>query len=107
MKKIDFFTKLSINVVIIFLVVIVFSLVPDNFPKLFGDEWCSGVTTNVITGEKEYFFHYSDRHMTPKYHWGYRHWMWSCMGARLFVIQILRIRSISKQEFERKFSETQ
>ena len=92
--KISIYTKLSFNIVAIFVVVILMSLVPDQFPDFFGDWHCAGKAWGKET-ESYIGCDYGGAwpHL-PAWHWGYQHWLWFLMGICLFIVQIARISTI-------------
>lgn len=87
----NIFTKVSINIVLVFMTMMVFSFIPDMFPKFFGDVLC--VTGNSPDHQfcVEGYRYANNAHGPGEWHWGYRHWLWSFMGLFLFIVQIVRI----------------
>lgn len=83
--------KLSIRIILFFIVAMCFSLIPDYVRTFFGDEYCSGWFMSPKTHTLEKFFHYGNIHETPQWHWGYRHWLFFMMGLSLATIQIIDI----------------
>ncbi len=81
MNKNNFWLLLSLQIVLVFAVVMAASIVPDTFPKFFGDIYCT------IPNH----FHMGFVHDTPEFHWGYRHFIWMVMGLSLFTAQVVRI----------------
>ncbi len=95
--KISFFTKLSLQVVVIFVTIILASWVPDLYPKFFGDWLCQGYTT-----ESPLCLHHTASH-NPETHWGKRHFLWLAMSIVLFIIQFVRVIGfIEKHSAEKK-----
>jgi len=89
----NIFLKLSINVVLVFVTVMALSIIPEEFPKLFGDRYCMGSGTFVPLGSYSHIYdncNYGTYH-DAEWHWGYRHWLWLFMGIFLFIIQVVRI----------------
>lgn len=105
----NLYNRLTIAIVIIFVTGIAMSIVPELFPKFFGDSFCQGKT---IVFEKQ--SNNSGRVWSepisytgcdqgapqvahnPEWHWGYQHWMWFAMGIALFIVQIFRIVNITE-----------
>lgn len=82
----NLYTKISIRVIIMFLLIIISSFIPDNMHKLFGDVHCNGCTTfsgMCNAGTK-------DMHVAT-WHYGFRHFMWILMGLGLFIVQAAHI----------------
>ena len=79
--KITFWEKLSIRIVILFVMAMFVSHVPQYMRGFFGDWWCTDVTT----------FHYNSTYVTPHWHWGWQHWLWVFMCICLFIVQSVRI----------------
>ncbi len=101
--KLNYYHKLSLNVMALFLIVIFASLIPDSNHEFFGDWVCKGNKTII---DKSGFYGYltigcdygpDPKNHSPTIHWGYRHWLWLCMGLSLFVIQIFRIGNIKNK----------
>lgn len=89
-SKDRFYLKLSFQVMMVFLVIIFASFIPDYYHDFFGDWHCVGrqyIKDIGYTGCK----YGNDLMHDPEWHWGYRHWIWSLMGSSLFIIQIVRI----------------
>lgn len=80
--KINKYTKVSINIVLIFTTIMLASIIPDMFPQIFGDWLCKGCTYREAD--------YAHYHL-PTWHCGYRHWIWCAMGLSLFVVQVVRM----------------
>lgn len=83
MKHLDFYSKLSIQIAIIFTVIILTSFIPDQWHGFFGDWLCGGSIKG--NGCPQGYNH------IPEWHWGYRHFMWFLMGLCLFAVQITRL----------------
>lgn len=97
LPKLPFYPRLTLQIVIIFSIVMLASLIPDNYHSIFGDYFCSGrIWTEPLPGSTTGVGHYIgcdiglDAH-NPTWHWGYRHWVWLTMGFCLFVVQCFRI----------------
>ena len=85
----NIYTKISLRVIMLFIIAILFSLIPDvcNLHPLFDDTFCTGKPcTAFMAGH------------LPEYHWGYRHWLWAIMGFVLFIIQSTKIISLIEIE---------
>lgn len=98
-----FYFKLSFNIAVVFIIVILLSYLPDRFPKLFGDWLCEGrkyvsrydSNRDLISGYTIGCDYGIESHShNPCWHWGYQHWLWFLMGLSLFVVQIFRIGEI-------------
>ncbi len=90
--KPSIYTKISINIVLMFIIGIAMSIVPELHPKFFNDQFCLG-----WIGENKLCFRSEEQHQ-PTWHWGYQHWLWFFMGALLFVVQAVKIiNSIDKK----------
>ena len=93
----NYYTRLSFNIMIVFLIAILASFIPENMPTFFGDWVCNG-GKYVSTGEYTYDVQGCDygpqNNHLPTLHWGFRHWLWLLMGTTLFIIQIVRISKI-------------
>jgi hypothetical protein len=85
-------TKTSIRVIVIFMVAMVMSVIPEWYPSLFGDWVCIGSGDRIITDSGYYDMgcNIGVRHL-PETHWGYRHWLWFFMGLVLFIFQVIKI----------------
>lgn len=95
MQTTHFYLNLSIQVIIIFLIAMISSFIPDTFHVLFGDWFCKGRTyipANDLMRHGTYVGcdMFSVEH-NPDWHWGYRHYIWFFMGFCLFIIQVIRI----------------
>ena len=87
------------HVMIVFVIIILLSFIPEQFSSFFGDWKCAGSGEVLSRGE---YIHYSNCdsggfHLAVT-HWGFRHWLWLAMGLIIFVIQIFRIVSIFKDK---------
>lgn len=80
--------KISIRIILLFVLAILISFIPEQFPRFFGDEICNGSHINLETGQMEYFYHYGSRHYDVENHWGYQQWLFFTMGLSLSAIQI-------------------
>lgn len=95
----NFYSKLSLQVIFVFAVIIISTFIPDQFHSFFGDQMCSG---NLIGGDNSY--RCSDgwtRYQYPhqgEWHWGARHYLWCMMGIVLFILQCFRIGNIINDE---------
>jgi len=81
--------KLSLRIILAFSCAILLSIIPDQFPRAFGDWYCTN-TTHIYGG---------DSHSLATWHWGYRHWLYFLMGFCLFVIQVIdMIKEFNKEK---------
>ena len=71
---------LSLQIILVFVVMMFSSYIPDLFPKFFGDYQC------IAKHYTEMGICYGDH-----YHWGWRHILFLCMGIALFFVQVIRI----------------
>jgi hypothetical protein len=81
----------SVNIIVLFLIAILSSFIPEYYANFFGDYGCSGSTFEILEGH--YIRHgcdIFDMH-EPTTHWGYRHYLWFLMGLSLFAGQVVRI----------------
>lgn len=84
-------TKLTIQIVMLFGIIILASFIPDNFHEFFGDWHCEGGYTDYVNGN--YVNHgcqYTNDHEAT-WHYGFRHWIWAAMGVVLFIVNIVHI----------------
>jgi hypothetical protein len=83
--------KIALNIIGLFMTAILVSFIPDYLHEFFGDNFCIG---NVEKEEMSYcefgWSKYNNPHKN-EWHWGYRHWLWLCMGISLAILQIRRI----------------
>jgi hypothetical protein len=70
--------KASIRVILIFIIAIFMSLIPEQLPDFFGDWSCNGCNYAEAGFQQIH---------APKTHWGYRHWLFFFMGLVLFIMQ--------------------
>lgn len=82
--KIDFYTKLMLQIIGVFAVMIFASFIPDYLHSFFGDWYCGGSIGGCLESN-QYHPH------SPEWHWGYRHWLWFSMGIGVFAVQAIRI----------------
>lgn len=96
--KANFYLRISINLIIVFLTVMIMSFLPDYLHEVFGDNFCVG----NVEG-KDYCEYGWSKYQNPhknEWHWGYRHWLWVILGALLFLVQGARIMNIIFNESE-------
>jgi hypothetical protein len=90
------YINISIRIIIIFISAMLYSFVPDFLHEFFDDTYCkngSGLwvfSTNNVSGHYQ-FCNYSTSHEADTWHWGYRHWLFMCMGICLSVVQVLSL----------------
>ena len=94
--KTSIYTRLSINIVAIFGIAILMSLVPDHNKEFFGDWQCAGGSTDYDSIKQSYvrtgcMYGPSANNHGPTLHWGYRHWLWMLGGLVLFGVQTARV----------------
>ena len=80
--------KISLRIIAVFIAAILVSLVPDLFPKLFGDWYCVGMYEQLKGCLYE--GNYSGYH-NPTWHWGWRHYLWFLMGLSLMALQVFNV----------------
>lgn len=91
--EVSFWEKLSIRIVVLFLIAILSTFIPDYLHSFFGDWLCKG-SGNILLGMPyEYqYCNYGDwRFHNPMWHWGWRHWLWCFMCITLFIVNTIRI----------------
>ena len=103
--KTSIYTKVSLNVVAIFGIIILMSFVPDHFREFFGDWQCKGSV--YMKGTDQFYDHWEGCDRGPSshlatIHWGYRHWLWFFMGIALFIVQIIRIINTVNKHLDKK-----
>lgn len=100
--KMNIYFRVSINIILIFAIVIGMSFAADNLHEFLGDNHCIGrFFKGGNSMDLNNFYGCDDTHGATAYqthpatwHWGYRHWVWMLMGFCLFVTQVIRIGSI-------------
>src|SRR5687767_11387238 len=80
--KISFYTKLSLQVIVLFVCIMAVNLIPDLFPDGWFYYYCKGGVHNHSM---------IPEHTFPVYHWTFQRWMFLIMGIVLFIIQFARI----------------
>lgn len=84
------YTKISLNIIVVFAIAMAMSYVADSMHVFFGDWYCDG-NPNALhpyrCSSNEYLH-------AAGYHWGWRHYLWMAMCLCLFVIQAFRISEI-------------
>ena len=90
--KLNKMQKRSLQIIVLFVIAMLSTLIPENFPALFGDWVCQGSGEKIDVG---YAIHYTkcdyNGFHNPTTHFGFRHWIYIAMCVVLFVIQILDI----------------
>jgi hypothetical protein len=87
--------KLQFRVLIMFAVIFVASYIPDAYPSYFGDWLCNGSGERITHGTGwDATYHYSkcnySSYHNPRWHWGFRHWAWLCLGITMLIINIVQ-----------------
>lgn len=92
-----FTIKISIRVLLLFLIAMLVSFIPDYLHTFFGDTYCMG-SGRFIKGETDWVDGYYENcnyaawsYHDSMWHWGYRHWLFLVMGIILSIIQIADI----------------
>lgn len=96
MKKIQI---ISFRIIVLFIIAIFVSFIPDYLHKFFGDWECVGsIPWKYQPGDENNYSHviykgcnYSSGAHSKTIHWGYRHWLFFVMGVILFIIQSIDI----------------
>jgi len=88
----NIYTRVSLNIVAIFLIAMLGTFIPESFPDLFGDWTCQGGHWVELRDTRNWVgCDYWERHFDSEHHWGVRHWLWFCMSVSLFIAQAIRI----------------
>lgn len=101
MIKLNKIQKISIKVVLLFAVAMASTFLGEYLRDFFGDWKCEGSGERI--GES---YHYSkcdygsQQFHLASWHWGYRHWLYLCMCAVLFLIQAIDIISYADSNRE-------
>lgn len=91
MTNSKFHFSLSLQVVAIFAVAMLASLMPDLYPEFFGDYKCTGKLWNEKLNVYLGCSAPAEGPHGPTNHWGYRHFLFFLMGIVLFVLQAIRL----------------
>lgn len=86
--------KIQIRIFIIGFCIIILSFIPELIPSFFGDWLCEGSGEFIKTefgGHYEKCNHASIGFHHPKWHWGYRHYIWMILGLTLAIINIVQV----------------
>ena len=84
--------KLMIDIVLIGLILMLVSFIPEHARDFFGDWKCQGSGTLI---EGKYMIHYTGCNYSSAgfhdaaWHWGFRHWVWMVMGAALTITRVI------------------
>lgn len=77
----NIYTKVSLNIVVVFLIAIIMSFIPDS--KCLHDIFFyQCVDFSTFEGSCSHNLHY---------HWVWQHYLWTGMNVCLFVVQVVRI----------------
>lgn len=82
--------KLMIDIVLIGLLLMLVSFIPEYFREFFGDWKCQGSGEAIPNT-----YHYTRCNYAgngfhdPEWHWGFRHYIWMVMGAVLTIIRAI------------------
>lgn len=90
------YTKISLNIIAIFLVAIAGNFIPEMFPSFFGDFYCHGFGSNLTSDDNCTYAGHG--YHASEFHWGLRHWLWMLMSLCLFALQVVRIIKIIKEK---------
>lgn len=87
------YTKVSIQIMLLFISGMVISLIPDYLHSFFGDWYCATGSGKVELGHAYITYpycQYTSSHIA-QWHWGYRHWLFFFMGWALAIVQAVKI----------------
>jgi hypothetical protein len=88
----NIYTKVSLNIMMVFSIAILGTFIPESFPDFFGDWNCQGGQWEGVVFESHWIgCSYGDRHTNASTHYGFRHWLWACMSISLFIAQVVRV----------------
>lgn len=91
----NYYSKITIQVLLLFIVAIFATFIPDNFHDFFGDEICL-LGNNYTMPEPKCHYAGCYNHAIGAVHWGVRHWLWFAMSLSIFIIQVIRITETKK-----------
>lgn len=80
----NIYIQISLHIIFMFTTAMLFSLLPEYYPELFGDWKCEGAFKK---GDEYFGCDMSSLH-NPTIHWGYRHYLYMLMGVSLFIVQL-------------------
>ena len=80
--------KMTIKIILLFLIPFAFSFIAENFRWLMGDWFCNGRYSDW--SEHENCTYDTLIHM-PTWHWGFRHFVIIAMGLTLFIVGVVRL----------------
>lgn len=95
-----------LRIVLLFVIIMFMSFIPDNYHDFFGDYHCHG--TETIRNADGSFNHYEGCEVMnyehgATWHWGFRHWVWMLMGLALFIYNaVLLITEIDRHNDDMK-----
>ncbi len=94
--------KVSIRIILLFVLAILLSKVPDLYPDFFGDWLCKGSGTRLEGGYMYEYTgcNYGEGFHDKTWHWGYQHFLYFSMGLSLAGIQIYEIVNILNKKHE-------
>lgn len=78
--------KLTIRIILIGIVALCSSYIPDLYPNFFGDWYCEG--SGELTNNHFAKCDYNNDYHNPEWHWGYRHYIYFIMCIVLLIVQI-------------------
>lgn len=89
--------KISIKIILLFVVAIATSFATDLLHNYLGDWFCEGAT-RVYKSKEDWYGSIKgcdvNGEHNPTWHWGYRHWLVFLMGCSLAIVQIVDIVNI-------------
>jgi hypothetical protein len=88
--------KVKIKIVALFAVIFLAGFIPEKYPTAFGDWKCKGSGEKIVSGTGwDATYHYAKCNFygyhNPKYHWGFRHYLWLTLGLTLTAISVYQI----------------
>lgn len=81
--------KLSLRIILLGIVAMASSYIPELYPNIFGDWHCEGSIS--IATEKPFSYtgcNYGTDFHHSTWHWGYRHYLYLLMCIILLIVQI-------------------
>lgn len=78
--------KYKLKILLMFIVIMGMSFIPESNHELFGDWLCKGGVSDLIEGNhivKGCTYHFNTHN--PTWHWGFRHWTWVFMGLTFCI----------------------
>ncbi len=87
-----FYFRLTLQIMSIFIVAMLVSLIPDYLHTFFYDRYCTGIVKGLDKFVQcDEGFHTGREPQSAMWHWGYRHCIWFWMGIVIFIVQVIRV----------------